>query len=79
VASEATSIGRCDLKLQFTWQCVDARPAPYLNLELICGVPGLQHTDNDRVHISDKLHKRIKVVNCIFETSLKKNWIVEQE
>jgi hypothetical protein len=25
---------------------VDARPAPYLDLELVCGVPGLQGADN---------------------------------
>jgi hypothetical protein len=30
VALEPTSAGRCGLKLQFTWQCVDARPASYL-------------------------------------------------
>jgi hypothetical protein len=36
VASEPTSVGRCDLKIQFTWQRVDARPAPCLDLELVC-------------------------------------------
>jgi hypothetical protein len=36
---EPTSIGRCDLKLQLMWQCVDARSAPCLDLELVCGVP----------------------------------------
>jgi hypothetical protein len=37
-ATEPTSVGRCDPKLQFVWQCVDAHPTPCLNLELICGV-----------------------------------------
>jgi hypothetical protein len=36
-APEPTSVGRCGLKLQLAWQRVDARPAPYLDLELICG------------------------------------------
>jgi hypothetical protein len=36
VASEPTSAGRCGLKLQLTWQRVDARPAPCLDLELVC-------------------------------------------
>jgi hypothetical protein len=31
--------------MQLTWQCVDARSAPFLDLELVCGVPGLQGTD----------------------------------
>jgi hypothetical protein len=37
VASEPTSAGRCGLKLQLTWQGVDARPASCLDLELVCG------------------------------------------
>jgi hypothetical protein len=37
VASEPTSAGRCGPKLQLMWQRVDARSAPYLDLELICG------------------------------------------
>jgi hypothetical protein len=37
-ATEPTSVGRCDPKLQFMWQRVDAHPTPCLNLELICGV-----------------------------------------
>jgi hypothetical protein len=37
VAPEPTSVGRCGLKLQLTWQHVDAHPASCLNLELICG------------------------------------------
>jgi hypothetical protein len=35
-ALEPTSAGRCGPKLQLVWQCVDARSAPYLDLELIC-------------------------------------------
>jgi hypothetical protein len=45
VVSEPTSAGRCGLKLQLTWQRVDARPAHCLDLELVCGVLGLQGTD----------------------------------
>jgi hypothetical protein len=45
-APEPTSAGRCGPKLQLVWQRVDARPAPCLNLELVCGVPGLQGADN---------------------------------
>jgi hypothetical protein len=37
VAPEPTFTGRCDLKVQLTWQRVDARPAPCLDLELVCG------------------------------------------
>jgi hypothetical protein len=40
VAPELTSTGRCGLKLQLTWQRVDARPTPYLDLELVCGSTG---------------------------------------
>jgi hypothetical protein len=36
-ASEPTSVGRCGLKLQRMSQRVDARPAPCLDLELVCG------------------------------------------
>jgi hypothetical protein len=36
-ALEPTSVVRCGLKLQLTWQRVDARPAPCLDLELVCG------------------------------------------
>jgi hypothetical protein len=36
-APEPTSAGRCGLKLQLTWQRVDARHTPCLDLELICG------------------------------------------
>jgi hypothetical protein len=42
---EPTSTERCGLKLQLVWQCVDARPAPCLDLELVCGVQGLQGAD----------------------------------
>jgi hypothetical protein len=35
-ALEPTSVGRCGPKLQFMWQHVDARPTPYLDLELVC-------------------------------------------
>jgi hypothetical protein len=45
VASKPTSAGRCGPKLQLMWQHVDARPASCLNLELVCGVTGLQGTD----------------------------------
>jgi hypothetical protein len=34
---EPTSAGRCDSKLQLVWQRVDARFAPCLDLDLICG------------------------------------------
>jgi hypothetical protein len=37
VASEPTLVERCGPKIQLMWQCVDARPALYLDLELICG------------------------------------------
>jgi hypothetical protein len=37
VVSEPTSVGRRGLKLQLMWQHVDARPAPYLDLDLVCG------------------------------------------
>jgi hypothetical protein len=37
VAPEPTSAGRCGPKLQLMWQCMDARPAPCLDLELVCG------------------------------------------
>jgi hypothetical protein len=40
-APKPTSAGSCGLKLQLTWQRVDARPAPCLDLELVCGVPDL--------------------------------------
>jgi hypothetical protein len=36
-ASKSTSAGRCGPKVQLTWQCVDARPALCLDLELVCG------------------------------------------
>jgi hypothetical protein len=36
-APNPTSAGRCQLKLQLTWQRVNTRPAPYLDLELVCG------------------------------------------
>jgi hypothetical protein len=36
-AQEPTSAGRCGLKLQLTWQRVDARHAHCLDLELVCG------------------------------------------
>jgi hypothetical protein len=40
-APEPTSVGRCGLNLQLAWQHVVAHPTPYLDLELVCGVPGL--------------------------------------
>jgi hypothetical protein len=36
VVPEPTSVGRFDPKLQLTWQRVDARPAPCVDLELVC-------------------------------------------
>jgi hypothetical protein len=36
VAPKPTSVGMCGPKLQLTWQGVDARTTPYLDLELIC-------------------------------------------
>jgi hypothetical protein len=35
-ALKNTSAGRCGPKLQLTWQCMDAGPAPCLDLELVC-------------------------------------------
>jgi hypothetical protein len=35
-ALKPTSAGRCGLRLQLTWQHVDARPAHCLDLELVC-------------------------------------------
>jgi hypothetical protein len=37
VAPEPTPVERCGPKLQLTWQRVDARPVPCLDLELVCG------------------------------------------
>jgi hypothetical protein len=37
MAPEPTSAGRCGPKLQLMWQYVGARPAPCLDLELVCG------------------------------------------
>jgi hypothetical protein len=42
---EPTPVGRCGPKLQFTWQRVNVRHAPYLDLELACGVSDLQGAD----------------------------------
>jgi hypothetical protein len=36
-APELTYARKCGPKLQLTWQRVDARPAPCLDLELVCG------------------------------------------
>jgi hypothetical protein len=46
-APERSSARRCTPKLQFTWQYVDTHTATYLNLELVCGVPGLQCADTE--------------------------------
>jgi hypothetical protein len=46
VVPEPTSTDRCNLKLQLTWQCVNAHPTSYLNLELECGVPDLLSINN---------------------------------
>jgi hypothetical protein len=37
VAPGPTSAWRCGPKLQLAWRCVNARPAPCLELELVCG------------------------------------------
>jgi hypothetical protein len=37
-ALEPTFAERCGPKLQLMWQCVNARRAPCLDLELVCGV-----------------------------------------
>jgi hypothetical protein len=37
VALEPTFVERRGLKVQLTWQRVDARPAPCLDLEVVCG------------------------------------------
>jgi hypothetical protein len=44
-APEPASTERYGLKLQLAWQRVDARHIPYLDLELVCGVPSLQGAD----------------------------------
>jgi hypothetical protein len=46
-APKPTSAGRRGPELQLAWQRVDTRPAPCLDLELVCGVPGLQGTDRN--------------------------------
>jgi hypothetical protein len=46
MALDPNSVEMCDLKLQLMWQRVDTHPTPYLNLELVCEVHGLQDTDN---------------------------------
>jgi hypothetical protein len=58
-APEPTYAGRCGLKLQLMWQCVDARSAPCLNLELVCGVLGLQGADN----VADDIEKMSLIVD----------------
>jgi hypothetical protein len=45
VAPKPFSAERCSLKLQFTWQRVNARTTPYLNLKLVCGAPDLYSAD----------------------------------
>jgi hypothetical protein len=54
-APEPTSVGRYSLKLQLMWQHVDARPAPCLNLELVCGVADLQGADKSRLYLLQKV------------------------
>jgi hypothetical protein len=78
-APEPTSIERRGLKVQLTWQRVDARHATYLNLELVYGVSGLQSVDNNHSTISI-MYKRVvpKVllrdsgtnVHCLFRTEM---------
>jgi hypothetical protein len=49
VALDPTSTVRCGLKLQLTWQRVDARPALCLDLELVCEgtrSSGYRHNQN---------------------------------
>jgi hypothetical protein len=65
-ASEPTSIGRRGLKLQLTWQHMDARHATYFNLELVYGVSGLQSVDNNHSTISI-MYKRVLCQRCCSE------------
>jgi hypothetical protein len=51
-APEPTSAWRCGPKLQLVWWRVYARPAPCLDLELVCGVPDLQGANRGpRAHL----------------------------
>jgi hypothetical protein len=58
-APEPTSAGRYDMKLELTWQRVDARSAPYLDLEFVCEgtqCSGCRHKRNSRI-----------VRHCVFD------------
>jgi hypothetical protein len=56
-APKPTSAGRRGSELQVAWQRVDTRPTPYLNLELVYGVPDLQGTDTIKLnHESQSSH-----------------------
>jgi hypothetical protein len=45
-ALKPTSTERCGLKLQLTWQCMDAHSAACLDLEFVCRVPVLHDADS---------------------------------
>jgi hypothetical protein len=64
VAPELTSVVRCGPKLQRMWQHMDARSAPCLDLELICGVSDLQGTDNNVAWCGMKAHLLIDWLLC---------------
>jgi hypothetical protein len=55
----STYAGRYGPKLQFAWQRVDACPAPCLDLEFVCGVPGLQGADRDEFLPTTNNHPRV--------------------
>jgi hypothetical protein len=62
---ELTSIGRRGPELQGMWQRMDARPAYCLDLKLVCGIPGLQGTDNSKEDIKftivrDSIKKKLE-------------------
>jgi hypothetical protein len=46
--------------------CVDARHAPYLDLELVCGVPGLQGVDKNKKKIIMRVRLILKKVKTLF-------------
>jgi hypothetical protein len=69
-APKPTSAGRCGPKLQLAWQRVVARPTHCLDLELICGVPGLQvPTVISLSFLGRKLTNRALSVSLIFVIS----------
>jgi hypothetical protein len=66
VAPERTSVGRCGPKLELAWQREDARPAPCLDLELVCGGTrslGCQYTHVQNILFTleeNVIHRRSK-------------------